>query len=381
MPAEIHPAPFAATLPPAKPRKLLHLQILRAVAASMVVINHSVGALINGKQLGAAYSMPADLTGNTGVVAFFVLSGLIMTRQSADKFGSARNSFDFMLNRIIRIVPLYWLATIAWLVQLMAWGIYTPHTARQLLLSLSFFPDYLAANGYMQPILRAGWTLDFEMFFYLLFALCLLVPRRFGVPALLVALYGLTLLGARYAHPHSVFAFYANSFILLFGAGVVIAATELKIPRLPNINLLVSPAFLLLLVPAFGLGIPGRFHAPMLWLYIRWFGLGVVLLCTFARLDRPGWINRTLILLGDASYSTYLVHQWAISAVMEHGLRRHAGFDPTGRRLWLFVLPCMVAANLLGLLVHFTVERPVTRFIKSRMGRKRQPTPIAVVPA
>jgi len=89
---------------------LTGLQVLRAVAALLVVCHHT---LKESRPL-FAHGIPASLVvmGASGVDIFFVISGFIMYYANHDHFGQANTSIDFFVRRIIRIVPLYWLCTL-----------------------------------------------------------------------------------------------------------------------------------------------------------------------------------------------------------------------------------------------------------------------------
>ena len=144
---------------------LYNLQILRGIAAVGVVFYHT------------AFLLPGNVhTDFSGVSIFFVISGFIMcfiTRQSAE---------DFLPKRIIRIVPMYWLCTIAFVVinhrlfKLFKPSTWTTDTtlAIDIPQSLLFLPSEKA------PLLGVGWTLNFEIYFYLVFAVALWINRRFA---------------------------------------------------------------------------------------------------------------------------------------------------------------------------------------------------------
>ena len=152
-------------------QKLLDLQILRALAASLVVADHVVGAVTGVGVASDLFHQPGHLIGHLGVITFFVLSGLIMVRQSSSLFGVPGGAFRFAYRRIVRIVPMYWIATVAWA----ATTRLGPHpaTAKQLLLSLCFIPNFFSPLERLEPVLAQGWTLNYEMAFYFLFFLAL----------------------------------------------------------------------------------------------------------------------------------------------------------------------------------------------------------------
>lgn len=86
-------------------RKLESIQVLRGIAASMVVIMHAWGVSTlqqqphNPVRLGAA-----------GVDLFFVISGFIMATISAGK-----TPREFLIDRLWRIYPIWWIACSVWL--------------------------------------------------------------------------------------------------------------------------------------------------------------------------------------------------------------------------------------------------------------------------
>src|SRR5262249_27030727 len=158
------PAKTQVALAPA--RMFLNLHLLRAVAALSVVYYHTTSE--------AGLNLPPAV-GSHAVDLFFVISGFIIARTALD------SPKQFLLRRIVRIVPLYWTATLAvfWL------ALFTPHILhstrpdyRQLLCSLLFIPYETPEAGTL-PTLILGWSLNYEMYFYVVFAIALaVVPRR-----------------------------------------------------------------------------------------------------------------------------------------------------------------------------------------------------------
>lgn len=345
-------------------QKLVHLQILRAIAASLVVIDHAIGSL-EFRHLYLGFPRhSADFLGELGVCAFFVLSGLIMVRQSSDRFGDPRSPILFLYHRILRIVPLYWMATLLMFQSRRSWHIPTPHARAQILLSLFFIPDYYASDYRLSPILSQGWTLNYEISFYALFAVTLLLPIRYGIGLLIGVLSFAITIGHNYPL-YGVANFYTDDIIGLFAAGALIGFLETRVRRLPKFDLPVSPA-LLLALPAvwllFGTTVPQE-TAP--WSATKYtFSIAVVALCTLTVNVRPGWLDRTLSLLGDASYSTYLFHLWAYDWTIGLVLRIYARLHHTPTSDVAFIAAAVVAANLLGLAVHLAIERPITRALR-----------------
>ncbi len=133
--------------------------------------------------------------GGAGVYMFFVISGFIMVHISWENFGKRGASADFLGRRIIRIVPLYWLATLAALASHKVWATHGTHAGwMDLAYSLAFIPYFSGEDGWY-PILPGGWTLNYEMMFYAVFALGLTLPRKLALPTVGTALVALIFVG------------------------------------------------------------------------------------------------------------------------------------------------------------------------------------------
>jgi peptidoglycan/LPS O-acetylase OafA/YrhL len=355
----------------------MHLQILRALAASLVVVDHSFVMLRDAGFDCARFLHSGYLIGHMGVAAFFVLSGLIMVRQSASLFGSALGPWRFAWRRITRIVPLYWLVTVVFAATL--WRNENPHPHRQLLLSLLFIPNFYAGFTRLFPVFQLGWTLNYEMFFYLLFFLALFLRRRRGIIVLLAPIAALVLFGQLHpvpdvATPIAILGFYTNPFLLLFAMGVLLGYFEIDFGRLPGLGLPGlrvpgSPALLLLLPVPLALAAPASFSGFFWFPLLSLWSAGVVMLCMLDRREPRGVAVRRLVLLGDASYSTYLLHPLLIPllAVAPRLWSHPARSAP---RALVLTLLFVALANCAGLLLHLALERPIVGLFR-RLGPSR----------
>ena len=149
--------------------RLVGIEYLRACAATAVMLFHYA--------LASGYSGALVALGQFGVDVFFVISGFIMWTVSRDEASPA----GFLLRRIVRIAPLYWLATLAAALVTTEGGVTLGlgAPAGDLAKALFFIPAYSARSpDVVEPILSVGWTLNLEMAFYALFAASLAAPRR-----------------------------------------------------------------------------------------------------------------------------------------------------------------------------------------------------------
>lgn len=166
--------------PPAR-SALKSLETLRIAAAVLVVLTHCSGFRIPYLQPFLGGSM---FLGAIGVDIFFVISGVVMGYTAMKSPPGMRAAGSFMLNRFLRLFPLYALATLA----ATAWLFYNDHPLgmAHILESLFFLPT-ASPKGYVDPALVMGWTLRFEMFFYSLVAAGIACGRKIAVPVTAIA--------------------------------------------------------------------------------------------------------------------------------------------------------------------------------------------------
>ena len=166
---------------------LASIQVLRAAAALAVLFAHLWPALA---QFGNENIIPNFTFGAAGVDLFFVISGFIMVYTSERLFGQRDGPGRFLTRRLIRIVPMYWalttLVVVAW------YGVKLPdHTTWTNVVGSYLFIPTLKPGGGTAPVLGVGWTLNYEMLFYFLFAITIMFQRRMAVIVLSALLFGI----------------------------------------------------------------------------------------------------------------------------------------------------------------------------------------------
>jgi exopolysaccharide production protein ExoZ len=328
----------------APPERLDSVQALRAVAALAVVCNH-IPALANG-----AY----------GVDLFFVISGFIVCHVAAADPGG------FMAKRLMRVVPLYWLCTIvlfilAWFApQLMQ---FTRADWTELGKSLFFIP-YLKSSGKVYPLLYLGWTLNYEMMFYLLFALSLLIapqhPQWVAVPLLLT----LFALGQLVTFDSVPLGFWTEPIVIEFVFGML----AYSIWRRGWLALLNPVIALLLAIGAFVLLVLIHPNGDNMRVW-TWGPLALVVFLATLSLENRWRVPALWLLIGNASYSLYLTHQYIINGFQKK-LMMLDDFTPTKVALMVVVglICCAVAVACFKL-----VERPSNQWLRRRLLRPRKP--------
>jgi exopolysaccharide production protein ExoZ len=361
--------------PIVKFHRLPGIQILRGVAAMSVLTAHAA-VRIRETFPGATWENRGFGIGVYGVDLFFVISGFIIFYTSRTEFGDWSAPARFMMRRIIRIVPLYWLCTFL-IVGLQLTGYFlrdnAPLTLTGLGASLFFIPS-------QWPPLTAGWTLNYEMYFYLIFALllCLSTPRMapYWIIGAIVGMIGIGRLFEIDPLPRdeSMKAigqhFLANPIPIEFCYGIAIAWflgrewSDREHRRIiVVVGIVVSIIWIISIAIISNVTIDKDWHSD-----IRCIVGGLpaaVLVAAFVEMRyAKGWISA----LGDASYSLYLTHifiVFAFSWTLNH-VRVGHGLPST---VWL--ITCIATATLAGVATYSYLERPVTHFLQARWSPRR----------
>lgn len=293
---------------PAGRRGLLPgLHGLRALAAMMVVLYHLHA--ITGLAVPAATPWIATHFG-FGVHLFFALSAFSLAWANPD---AAARPGPYLVKRLFRIAPLYWLVLAA--VLLRAGWPGTARLATELGFAFNFVPGW---HGGLVP---AGWTIGVEMPFYLLMPLLLRLRGVGGMAlaaALATALSAATRAWLTAALPGSDYAQIAlASNLWVFLLALLAFRIFERVRGTPR----EGPAAALAAALALGLvalslspvaaALQGPSNPNLLLL-----GLGFAVLCLWQAL-RPSWLlrSRPALWLGERSYSLYLVHFLLILAM------------------------------------------------------------------
>ncbi len=329
------------------------VQALRGLACALVVAYHAV------ESWGAATltPVPADAVwpnGAAGVDIFFVISGFVMAAADSGPSGAA-GAWRFLIRRCRRLVPLYWLMTCTKLALLAVSGraaCSVWHAAASLL----FIPSR-DSWGVVRPVLGVGWTLQFEMLFYALFALALAL-RRPRLQVMLAVLVPLAVAGFYRRADWPAPLVMANGLVLEFCLGVGVAwACRVWRPRpAVSASVLVGGLLLLLTLPP-----PGP------WRFLAW-GVPAALVVAGAVWLEPvcgGRMPAWLLAAGDASYATYLLHPFLVPVLAATLLPKASA----GAGLWLLPGLCVGVSTLGGLALHRWVDRPSQSWLAS-MRRK-----------
>jgi len=357
------------------------IQILRAVAALMIVFSHAQNdALLEALKAGSAFSRFTWLPLDAGVDLFFVISGFIMVHASDRVFAMPGAASKFISRRLIRIVPLYWQITAIFLVILAyaAWtGKHDFPSFSEIIASLGFIPFARPGDGQPRPLVSLGWTLNYEMFFYVIFALFIRFERSIAVAATALTLALAVTLGAIFRPSATALAYWSDPIVIEFLFGMAIALAWERGFRLNRawvaILILSGSAVLTLDFDGMSRAAPGAVETNG---FSRLAGCGLPMALIFGSIvfARPafsarGRLTAFLAVLGDASYALYLFHPLVIiflrKAYLALGLQAPLGY-------WPLIAADIPLAAALALIIHAGVEKPVSRLLKAWLRSKRR---------
>ena len=335
----------------------------------MVVVFHAQGEL---RHRGLTDPFPDLTVGAFGVDLFFIVSGFIMVYASDRLFGQRDAVLPFIARRVARIAPLYWIFTAAFAALAIWFGRVPGHpqaSATHIAASFLLLPALRPEDGAYLPVYSLGWTLNYEMFFYVCFALALSLSRARAVAALSAGLAALVLAGRFGALPWPLF-YWANPIVLEFVFGLwlgLIHRAGWRLPTRPSTALsLIAIACVVLYVP--------YIDSASDWRGLAWGVPAAVLVACALGIETAGTSLPAKIAtrVGDASYSLYLVHS-ALFIVAFGLLSRVMDLRLIPSLAYAMILVLASVAAALALFRLF--ETPVTRRLQGIIGRRLMARP------
>ena len=344
-------------------RRLVSIQCLRGIAALMVVFHH-----VLHQSPGFLALWPTE-AGQAGVDLFFVISGFVMVYVTNDR---ERSPQQFLAMRAARIIPVYWFYTLAaaclmfLLPQLFRAN---ELTVRHLVLSLLFIPHRITKTAFLDPIVKQGWTLNYEVFFYVLFAIAMAVSvrRRVALAASVLVVFAAIGFSMRFTDfSLGAAGFYFHNIVLEFAFGMLIAIAFLQ----GKLKSLGAPLGVALVVAGFvALFALDAFYAESRRAFVYGIPAAAIVVGALAFESRSRALRLPFLqFTGDASYSIYLVHIFPVAilrALWPHGpLPMHAAVS-----FVLFLLLSVALVIGLAAVSYYAVERTSLKYLRKRIER------------
>ena len=363
------------------------IQALRFVAAMLVVLAHST-AMVNERMHLDMFKWRA---GWSGVDIFFVISGFVMAISSRTLLQRANGWKIFITRRLIRIVPLYWVATtlkLATIIALPALALDSPLDLWNTIASYLFIPTFDDKSLLAAPLLKVGWTLNYEMLFYAIFTMALFLgksPLKFTA-----AIFAIAVAINLFSTPSVAYTYgFLEPILMEFVMGMLVAKLCMRVNNM-NANVstglntglstgthrgatnfidtllqYISTTKVGAIIGALALVISFTimFHyaeQPMWWRWAYW-GLPSMIIVTVVALAEPALrkvMPKILATLGDSSYSLYLFHTFTVPLFGTLMIKLKI-IQPT-----LALAACIVLSPLVCLAIYAWFELPMTTQLK-----------------
>lgn len=323
------------------------IQLCRAIAAFFVYISHF-------------YWIGLKITIGTFLMLFFCISGFIMM------YSTNKNNKYYFSKRLIKILPLYWLITVGTFLIALIVPSFLPQAPSviELIKSLLFIPysrEAIHSAEVIRPIVGLGWTLNIEMFFYVIFGLCLLISKKYrGIICSIIFILFYII--------HEIFDltfciplyFWTNGYLLAFVSGIILYYILQRLYSLKEYNwleiLLVVLLIVLIPIMLFSNSIPLSWpynHVILSTLFL------FVVIILFRTIKLPKFIVR----FGDISFSFYLIHYFVI-LFMD---RYFCDTDAYSVKMMVALVIGFIISVILSNISYELIEKRLSKFLKTKL--------------
>lgn len=313
--------------------KLASIELLRFIAANLIILFHYVGFR----------------QGFIGVDIFFIISGFVIT------YATESNSKNFFIRRLIRIIPLYWSLTILFVLVL----IFLPKLFNQsyfniifLIKSLLFIPfenNNIGPGLGHSPYIFLGWTLNYEIFFYLLFQISILINAKYRaiICIIFICLFQIFL----FNNSSNNFAIktFSHPVIYEFCLGMYLYYLYVFVyyRKIDNILIIITSLFIFIIFYNY------YFYDVMKLL------LPFLIVVTFLGLNYFLHKFKFLNILGNITYPIYLIHVYINTALVKAGFV-NAFFNITFAYSFTIIL---------SLISYYFFEKKIINFLNSKLKK------------
>jgi peptidoglycan/LPS O-acetylase OafA/YrhL len=357
----------SASPTPSPRQRIVSIQVCRGLAAMLVVLCH-IGSF-EGKYFRTNIMAGFRSYGNIGVDLFFVISGVVISIVSTGRFRNSSNALTFIYHRLARIYPIFWF----YFAIVFAAYLYKPS-------QFSFGHDHhvdLLRSFLLIPyqydnLLGQAWTLSYEVCFYFVFFLLMLLVSERAAPvffSLWAGLVVVNMLGPSGLVRSGFLALAVSPLILEFLAGCLlfhIYRRTVLHPRAGKIFIAFAIVWLAIAIlwtrAVYGPAVPWladssgyRIRAAVFGVFAFFFLFGVM------ELERSNQMcfARPLEAVGDWSYSIYLSHTLVLSIIGRFIVNKMPAFHFGVLLIDAIGIPFVI---LTGYLSYTWIERPMTTF-------------------
>lgn len=344
------------------------IQWLRGIAALLVTLVHGSNE-VNKIFPSSLIFIPHNFV--IGVDLFFIISGFIMVYTTRKYEKGWQSSLLFIKKRFIRVVPIYWLYSLLAIFSVTLLSKYMSNPAvdiGHIVKSLFFIPEYYPNTDSIQPILRVGWTLNYEMYFYALFSLSLLITSKYRV--VLTSAFFLFIFFLSLTSDNVLARFYSNNIIFEFILGMLIAKIfsneKLKFLFIGYRSFIL---FFSLSVISYSILVGGndvndigcrglQFGIPAAALFISFLSLDSIIA---KGISASNILFNVMSSLGDSSYTQYLAHMFCIVG-MNVIVKKLFAIDAA--YAWPYFIAVIIFTILISHMLYLFIEKKVVLYFK-----------------
>jgi exopolysaccharide production protein ExoZ len=353
-------------VPKPQSRRIVSIQVCRGIAALLVVLAH-----LHGIETKYCFTNHLRLFehGALGVDLFFVISGVVIASVTAGKFASPHNAGIFLYHRLARIFPIFWIYTTLTLIARRVTGDHTQ--------SFNLLASYLLIPTRLPMLLMQGWTLSYELYFYLVFFLLLLLVPEPIAPWLLT-LWGIAVIALKLhigLSPSDLVQLLITPSVLEFLAGCILFHIYRRGRLHPSTGIVLLAASLLWLAAI--ILYTAHIHASPYWIIdhpwrrpLLYGSFATLFLLGAIELERTGTIRYLpLLSIGDWSYSIYLSHALVLALIA----RLITHLLPHQAPILLITLIGLPAVLIVGRLSYVYLELPLLQLLYKSVQPRQIP--------
>ncbi|MED4224246.1 acyltransferase [Neobacillus cucumis] len=335
--------------------QLLSLQMIRGIAAILVVLHHFTNLFRENFNINFSYGLFSP--GYMGVDIFFILSGFLMYYIHHKDLGHRKKLTSFIRKRFIRIYPVYWV--VAGLLSIIYFV--APNLGNSYYRNPSFIiKSLLLVPQTHQPILGVAWSLTHEVFFYIMFAIFISLNKKYSI-YIFIFWVSLTVVNLFVSFNNYLVEFIFSSYNFEFLLGSLIAYLIIN-KRLTSAKVTIIVSILLLTVSwitAFNYNI-GPYR-------LLFWGIPSALLL-YGLVIRDITLNKKtpkfLVFIGDASYSIYLTHIVGLLFL----IKLLDSINVSTSTIYYILPVCVVIIVTAGCFFHILIEKPILRAFRKKLN-------------
>ncbi|MEZ9768236.1 acyltransferase family protein [Vibrio breoganii] len=341
--------------------KIENVQILRGVAVLLVLVYHLKA--VNDKYF-SSISLPNFFEmGSGGVDLFFVISGFIIIYITRNGISGNKGAIHFLLKRAVRVYPVYWVYSLSVLiVYLVQPSLVNSSQGGEVDLIRSF----LLIPHDTLPLLMVGWSLSYEIYFYILIFLAMLLfswdkyKYYFAIISLLV--WGRVILSGGEGDVSE--SFFLSLFIIEFVLGAFLGFLYVEHA---NGKISVTIVVLIIYLISAIVLIYNLYPYASNFKRVIYYGIPSFILLFYALFFKsivPTLIGIVLRYIGNWSYSIYLSHILVINVV---GLLSKYLLPTDILYNYVTLFSMFVFSILLGMVSYELLERRMCNFIQIKI--------------